>query len=567
MIPERIVELWEDLRWGLRRALQRLGGGASDDPKRVFRRRRRVALALLLLALLAVYRFVPVPGVPCDVSPAKTCVPADDAIALVPSDADAYVHLNLDRDSSQFSTAEDVLKKLPHAGQIEQGLFAGLGLAPGVNLDADLGSWVGDEAALAQVGDGGRPLALLSVGDPEGAKKFEEKLGGGKAPQIKDRQGKDGIQYHTYGNGLTFAQLDGFLVFGDFPAVSAAVETERGRRDSLSDSEQAGEVRDSLPDQRVADVYLSSKGVERWLAGRGGLSSQLDTFVDFGDSRGVAAGLVAHDDGFELQLDSALRSAKKEASTSFFQAFPSFQPSLAGEFSPDTLLYLDIADPAETVRALLRQAGKTAPGLVDAFDDFAAQVRKGGVDIEKGVLPLLSGESAVGVASGETGPYLTAVFNDVDEDRAREEMAKLQTPLVAALAPARTGQAPSFEAERLDGVVMRRVRISPALDFAYAIFDGKLVVSTNPAGVRQAVQGDENLGGSDAFKASTGSASGGASALVFLNLEGLVSSSEPLGLDQIVRGFAEDVARLKGLGLTVKSDDDSLKTTLFLDIE
>ena len=125
-------------------------------------------------------------------------------------------------------------------------------------------------------------------------------------------------------------------------------------------------------------------------------------------------------------------------------------------------------------------------------------------------------------------------------------MARLQAPLVAALTPARTGQAPSFESTKIGDTVMHSVRLSPTLDLAYAIFDGKLVVSTNPAGVRQAVEGDESLGGSDAFKAATSGASGGVSALVFLSLEGLVRRSEPLGLDQIVRGFAEDVARAEG---------------------
>jgi hypothetical protein len=183
------------------------------------------------------------------------------------------------------------------------------------------------------------------------------------------------------------------------------------------------------------------------------------------------------------------------------------------------------------------------------------------------VLPVLNGEAAVGVASGRAGPYLTIAFKDVDEDRAREEMAKLQAPLVAALKPARTGQAPSFGSKRLGDTVMRRVRLSPALDLAYAIFDGKLVVSTNPAGVRQAVEGGEDLAGSDAFKAATSGASGGVSALVFLNLDGLVRRAEPLGLNQIVGGFGADVAKLNALGLTVKSDDDNLKTTLFLGIE
>jgi Protein of unknown function (DUF3352) len=366
-------------------------------------------------------------------------------------------------------------------------------------------------------------------------------------------------------NGLATIRLNGFLVIGDASAVAASVKASRDGK-SLTDADAAS-VRDSLPNQRLADVYLSPLGIDRLLARRGALSEQLDTFVDFGDSEGIAAALVAHGNGLELRVDSELGAAKKGGGQSFFQAFPSFDPSLADEFSAQTLLLLEVADPSRTVRTLLRQAGSAQPGLLAAFTRFEAELRRSGVDLERGVLPVLSGESAIGLAVGPRGPYLTAVFKDVDEDRARVEMAQLQAPLVAALSPARTGQAPSFDSKDLDGVTMRSVRISPALELAYAIFDGKLVVSTSRAGVRQAVEGGDNLGGSEAYQAGTSGLPGGVSALVFLNLEGLVSQSQPLGLGQIVRGFSEDVARFKGLGLTETSDSDRLTTTLFLAIQ
>ncbi len=562
MIPERLSELWEDLRWGVRRAFDRLGGGDPDDPKQVFRRRRRVAIGGLAVAIICVFVFVPVPGIPCGISPAKTCVPSDGAIDLVPADADAYLHFNLDRDSSQYSDARSVLGRLPHAQQIEQGLFSATGLAPGVDLRTDLGSWIGDEAAFATLGPRERPLALYAIGEPGGAKSFESKLGGGKVRQV----GKPSSGYRVYGNGLAFADADDFLLVGSAPAVRAARKASSTGK-SLADEELVSQARESLPEQRLADVYLSPRGVQRFLTGRGAASEQLDTFVDFGRSRGATVALVAKGNGLEIQLDSLLKVPKEKGSaTTFFSAFPAFSPSLAGEFSADTLLYLAIANPSETVRALLAQANKSSPGLVAAFGRFQAQLRKGGVDLQKGVLPALGGEAAVGVATGKTGPYLTAAFANVDEDRARTQMAKLQSPLVKTLSPGRTGQAPSFDAAKVGDVVVRSVRISPALDFSYAIFDGKLVVSTSPVGVKQAIEGDESLGGSDAYKAATADASNGVSALVFLNLESLVRSSQPLGLGQIVRGFGEDIAKLSGLGLTVKSDEDSLKTTLFVDI-
>ncbi len=566
MIPERVVELWEDLRWGSRPALGRLGadGSPSADARRVYRRRRAAAVIVLVLALFAIYRFVPVPGLPCDVSPAKTCVPTDHAIALVPIDAEAYLHIDLDPSSSQFSTARDLASRLPHFGEIEQGIFSALGFGPRLDLRSDVAPWIGDEAAFAELGGGTpQPLVLLAVKDRKAAQSFLTKLGPGKPHLVKNGS----VPFLAYRNGLAYADLHGFLALGPAPAVRAAIDTGQGRSKALSDSEQASAVRDSLPEQRLADAYFSAQGTKQLLAGSGGLALQLDTFVDFGASDGVAAALVAHHNGFELQLHSALAPAKGKANPTFFQAFPDFHPSLAGEFSPDTLLYLDIADPADTLRALLQQAKAAAPGLVGAYARFQRQLRRGGVDIQKDVLPALGNEAAIGAVSGAAGPYLTVVFKDVNEARARVQMANLQAPLVAALAPGRTGQALSFDVKKLGDTVVRSVRISPTLNLAYAIFDGKLVVSTNPAGVSQAVQGDADLGGSDAYKAATSDASGGVSALVFLNLEGLVRGAEPLGLGQIVGGFGADVAKLKGLGLTVRSDEQELKTTIFLNIE
>jgi hypothetical protein len=520
-----------------------------------------VALGALVLMLYALFRYVPLPGVPCEVSPAKTCATPDDAIALVPAAADAYLHIDLDPDSSQGSAAAEVAGRLPHAGQIRRGLLGLLGPPPGLELGGDAGDWIGDEAAVALLAGGGT-LSLLEIGDAEGARRFAAGLGPGEPSPPRAGGG-----LRAFSNGIAYAELDGFLAVGPSAAVRAAIETQRRAR-SLEDSAPAGRVRDALPDQRVADAYLSPEGAARLLAGRTGLASQLDVLVDFGATEGLGAALVAHRDGFELRLVSVLGPAGGEPpGRSFFAAFPRFEPRLAAELSPRTLLYVGIADPARTVRALLRQAAQGVPELVTAFQRFAAELRRGGVDVEGDVLPVLSGEAAVAAAEGPSGPYLTFVFGGVDEERARETMARLQGPLVAALAPARTGQAPGFDAERLDGVVMRRLRLSAALDLAYAVFDGKLVVATNPAGVRQAVEGTDSLAGTDAYKAATGAAPAGASALVFLNLEGLVRRAGPLGLDQIVRGFAEDVSKLRALAVNVRSDENSLQTTLFLDIE
>jgi len=130
---------------------------------------------------------------------------------------------------------------------------------------------------------------LLAVKDRKAAQSFLTKLGPGKPRLVKNGS----VPFLAYRNGLAYADLHGFLALGPAPAVRAAIDTGRGRSKALSDSVQASAVRDSLPDQRLADAYFSAQGTKQLLAGSGGLALQLDTFVDFGASDGIAAALFA----------------------------------------------------------------------------------------------------------------------------------------------------------------------------------------------------------------------------------------------------------------------------------
>jgi Protein of unknown function (DUF3352) len=522
---------------------------------------------LLVLALYAVFRLVALPGVPCDVSPAKECAPGDDAIALIPADAYAYVHLNLDRDSSQFEQAADLASRFPHFGAIAQGSFRALGPGRRLDLAVEVLPALGDEIAAAELpGKGGavEPILIAAVDQGAAAPALVSRIAG----RQRSSAPYHGFEVSAYRGHLASAEDDGFLLFGERAAVLAAIDVGRGAADSLSDDERADQVRAALPENRLADLYLSKDGIERLLGGGRGIAAQLDTFTDFGASEGIAAGLVAHGQGLELDLSSKLDPDAAKAAPSFFSAFPEFDPTLASAFAPDTLALFGVGDLSKTVNSLLDQADAAVPGISEAFDRFSAQVaRQGGPDLEHQLLPLLDGESAAGLNAARPLPYVTLVFDDVDEQKTREAIAGLQAPLIAAINPARTGQAPTFSTKQVDGVEVRSLRLSPALDLSYAITDGRLVLATDRRGVEQAVAGSANLAGNGDYETVTGAASGGVSALVFLNLEGLVKLAEPRGLAEIVSEFSDDLARLKSLGVTVKSDADSLDTDLFLEIK
>ncbi len=527
--------------------------------------RRRAAAVVAILALYAVIRLVPIPGLSCELSPAKECASADGAVSLVPADSYAYIHLDLDPDSSQFEQAQELVGLLPHFRGIVEGAYRAADPESPLTISADVLPWVGDEAAAAVVpNEGGAPLAvaLFEIGDERGAERFLTSVGG-TTPVAQEYRG---TEVSAYSDTLASAERDGFLLVGEPGAVRAAIAA--GPDGSLADDERAGQVREDLPDLRLADAYVSEEGIARLLAGRAGLSPQLDTFTDYGSSLGIAAAVVAEGNGFRLDLHSELDPEQARAAPGFFAAFPRFDPDLASFFSPSTLALLQIGPPSQTIDGLLEQADAAFPGIAGAFDRLNERVaRSGGVDIENGVLPQLGGEAAVGVTPAAPIPYVTAVFDDVDEAKAREAVARLGVPLIAAINPATTGQAPVFSERQVEGVTVHSLRLSRAVEVAYAVFDGRLVVATDPRGVAGAIEGGEDLASGDDYQTVTSSGADGASALIFLNLEGLVKLAEPLGLAEIVEDFRADLDRMKALGVAVESGDDSLDTQLFLEIE
>jgi hypothetical protein len=166
-------------------------------------------------------------------------------------------------------------------------------------------------------------------------------------------------------------------------------------------------------------------------------------------------------------------------------------------------------------------------------------------------------------------PYLGFVADGVDEEEARKALADLQVPIADALNPDESGQAPVFEGEDIEGVQARSLRISPVVNLTYALFDDKLVVATDPAGVKQVKSGDDSLSGSDGFKRATDGFPDELAAILYLNVGDLIALAEQQGLgeDPAYALFAEDVRKLEGLGLAVTRDDSGIGTELRLTVE
>jgi hypothetical protein len=513
---------------------------------------------------------------PCWLPGGDACGSPDEAIELVPDDALLYAHADLEADSEQYRQAAALADRLPRISRQLLGALAGVG--GGAELPADFDRevrpWFGGELALALVptGAGGsEPVQLLEATDEEAAREY-----GGAGAEI----------------------VDGFLVLGSDSAVEAVTETAAGADDAapLADDETAEDVRELLPEDRVADVFLSEEGIEELVAGGAGPLSTLEPFVDAGATRGAAAALVATDEGLELALRSSLDPERSAEDPGFFDAFPGFEPTLAGEISPTALAYVGFGDPGEAVTQLLRQAGSEAPGVAAGFSDLFDRVRElGEISLGEDLLPALGDEAALvldlgreqgpDLEEGEPGPvplpelpgqpppvaptvpvpFLELVAGGVDEQRAQEALDRLEEVFAADAG----GSEPAPDAGEIGGIEAGLLELSPTIDLTYAAFDEKLVVATSPDGIRRMAEGDGGLDGTESFQQGTAGLPAEPSFLAYLNISEVLGLAELQGLgdDPAYVALAEELRALEAFAVAVDAGEDELVTDARLVID
>ena len=559
------------------RGLKRGGAALAAGPRRAgrwwSRRSRgtkiRVGAVAGLVVLYLVVKFLPVPGVPCELSAAKECAPSNDTIAYVPRDAVLYVHMTVNSDSHQWDLEQDLAKELPNFTALLKSDTTALTGPTGraVDLSREVLPWVKDDIALLGLPgpNGTTPETYIAgVGDSAKADQFAASLSPG-GPSKHAKAGDASLT--VYSNGVATARSGDQLLFGDLLAVRGALAAKAAQLPGLEGSEQDG-ARSQLPDVRFAEVYLSRAGVQRFLPPTATGASQLDTFVDYGATIGMAAGARARDDGVEVNLISDLDPTLEQGSPTVFASLPEFDPRLADEASARALGYIGVGELGPAINEALETAGGGAQGLAGSLRALSQNLQKqAGVDPLEDLLPALGGQAALIAEPTAATPYATLIVDGVDERKAGDALASLQAPLLRSLS-AGNARVRSFRTTDIDGVPVHSVQVSPTVDLSYAIFDGKLVISTQPQGISQVRLSGDDLAGTSAFEEATDSLPERVSALVFLNLDEVLGLAQRAGLAEnpLYASLSEDISRVGSLGLAVTGSEDELRSELFLAI-
>lgn len=452
--------------------------------------------------------------------------PAERAARLVPADALLYLHLSTDPEREEDERLLEILGAFPSA----RALAGRLGSA--FDFERDVRPWLGPEAAVAFL-DTGTPradvLLIASVRDQPKAEGFLTRLAGGK-PGLRHR----GVVIRRYRN-LTAGFVDGFLVAGQLEAVKKSVDAARGQGPRLGASPLYRRVTAGAPEGRSADAYVSAAGVRRLLRPQPGFGALLGGLLDHPWLRGVGASLSVEDEGLRARLRLARPPARQ------------FEPELLDRVPRDAAVYLGMAD-----------AQPLEPVLADAAERV-------GIELDRRMLGSLR-EVTIFLRPDLPAPVVTLIARTTDERRTRDVLARLQQPLADALyGPGLLG---SFQEREIEGVDAFVLPLSNSLQLSYAVFDGLLVVSTQPEGIAEVQGGNDPLADEEDFKATVGERPERTEALAFADLSELLALGEQTGLDAIpaFQAVQDDLRRIRAAGASVGREGQDTTAEIFVDI-
>ncbi len=478
--------------------------------------------------------------------------PPGRVAGILPPGTLVALDISTDREREAVGQAADLLARFPSYRPTRDALYRRLAGGAGVDVARDVEPWLGGEAALAlldsQTGTAGSLLAL-AVDDRGAARRFLRRTAGRPVPTSYR-----GTAIDNYGDVAT-AFVGGYLVIGQAAGVRASIAAA-GAGASLADGRTYRRATGGLPDDRVAVAYASAAGVRRLLAPQAGLVGLAGVLVDRPGLVGAAAALAPDDAGATVVARSVVNGALAGAAPG-----KAFEPSLASEVPPDALLFADATGIDRTAGRLLGLANVAGLGN----GGLGAALSRAGRDlglarsaqVAATLLPIARGEVAVWLTPTVPATTLTLLAKVDDEDATSRALRVVQRPLARLLVPrGQTGAAPAFRPAAVAGERAFVLTLGPGAQIAYAVFDGKLVVSTSLAGIRAVKDRDGSLADTETYRRATDGLPSRVTALGFLDFTRLLQLGEQTGLRDNQRYLAirEDLRKVRSVGAATQGE-------------
>jgi hypothetical protein len=479
--------------------------------------------------------------------------PPDRAAALVPKRALVYLNLGTDRRGAQWSRTANAMRKLPLLGQLRDALLArtatdALGK---LQLERDIQPWLGNEAAYATLPGSKttQALILLKVRDQKAARGAIDGAAGATVPDTYK-----GVLLRQVGSGSVAGLSAGWALIGARDAVRSALDLRANPAGSLASDATYKQLAHGLPRTRVLNGWLSQGWLRAHLAGLGAILA--------GAARVPAIQSAAFsfgDDGKRFQLAFRGRPAPGPAAGQGCSGEAGASNSVFAKAPARPALFVGFAGAECVLRQLMSSPGSAVGKALQAF---SGRAQKAGVNVDRELLPLLGGDSALSVSPG---PTITLDAGGVPPDQGMNVLGRLQSVLVDLLRPQDSGATPGFSAQSVNGVNALTANLTPQLQLSYAAFDGDLVVSTALQGIGDAKKG-QHLDTSKDFKLVLGDRPKNPSAVLFLDLKKVLALADQAGLgsNPTYAAIRDDLGKIGAAGAVLAREGTDIDAELRL---
>lgn len=501
-------------------------------------------LSLTAAAVLGAYLFV-------------FAAQADRAARAVPADTAVYATLYLQPSTGQKLNLGVLMSHVPgfaDSALLDQKIHeiaARFFNEAGIDYEADVRPWLGDQVALSVQPDGVDPeradvLAVIDVKDRAAAEGALERIASavGLAVQPEDH---DGVTLSVTAD-TTWALLDDVLLVGSSAdAVRGGLDADAGRVDSLAGSIAFRQAMDDVAADHLASIFVDLEA----FGSSAGLGEQ------FGGYRTASLALLIEPDG--LRIEGSAPFDAETASEHANEAFAlSSEPSSLAEWMPDsTQAELVVFGLSQSLQAVEDEIGGVDGGdeIVGLLTQFRAIAALGlGINLDTDLLPLLDRETAVAVSGLEAAlPTGQLLLRPSDPDTAAAALDRVRSALEERGA--------SSDTQEVGGVTVTTVAVPELGTVSFAMAEGVIIVGLSAEDVAAALAArasGDSLAEDDRYTSSWELAGDRGGNELWLDVGALVDAAgDELG----VTGEARDILLQAGaLAMTVPARPDEARS-------
>jgi hypothetical protein len=383
---------------------------------------------------------------------------------LVPADVAMFVALDTDFQSGQWENAGDLLDNFPDGDRLRGFIFNELS-SEGVDLEEDVKPALGPQVNIVWL-DPRDDQSFVGLTQPSDAEKLHELL------DKADRE-------------MFFRDVEGWTAFAeDEKYLDELVEGRAAGR--LSADSQFADAMARVAEDALVRLYFNGAAAAPAFEEQAGFDAgALGDLLPGGEVPWISVALAAEDRGGRFE------GAVGFADDPEGYVGPSYEAKLPEIVPAGALAYLSFKDLEGQLSKMRDVFARVEPDIERDIGRFENEI---GVSLEEDIGPLLAGEGALYVREGAFIPEVTLLLEVDDEDKAVAVVDDLVSGLhdFVPLGEPRTTE--------IEGVQARQVDIQPPVSLYYAAFDGRLVVTTQRAGIAALREDGDRLSDDDRFR-------------------------------------------------------------------